>query len=74
MKIPPVGIQNSEIMLWVEKYKPKSTKGIVGQGGDKSNVKKLIHWLQNWHKNHSSKSKKASKPGTQFIFCFPGIL
>ncbi|EEB13952.1 Replication factor C subunit, putative [Pediculus humanus corporis] len=54
--------ENSDI-LWVEKYKPKSTKAIIGQGGEKSNVKKLTYWLQNWHLNHSTKNdKKLTKP------------
>lgn len=48
--------------LWVEKYKPKTTKQIIGQGGDKSNVKKLTKWLQDWHKNHSGATKKFTRP------------
>lgn len=50
--------------LWVEKYKPHSTKAIIGQNGDKSNVKKLTKWLNDWHKNHSGHDKKkAARPG-----------
>lgn len=46
--------------MWVDKYKPQTTKQIIGQQGDKSNVKKLKHWLENWHLNHNSgKPKKA---------------
>jgi hypothetical protein len=41
--------------LWVDKYKPLSTKQIIGQQGDRSNVKKLMRWLQGWHSNHSGK-------------------
>ena len=37
-------------LLWVDKYKPSQTKNIVGQPG---NVKKLQHWLTNWHKNQA---------------------
>lgn len=48
--------------LWVEKYKPKTTKQIIGQNGDKSNVKKLTKWLEDWHKNHSGTGKKFVKP------------
>lgn len=43
--------------LWADKYKPVSTKHIIGQQGDRSNVKKLIKWLQDWHSNHSGKKK-----------------
>ena len=35
--------------LWTDKYKPKRVKDIIGQQGDKSNVKKLLHWLQVFH-------------------------
>nr|CAD7395463.1 unnamed protein product [Timema cristinae] len=45
--------------LWVDRYKPTSTKQIIGQQGDKSNVKKLMRWLSNWHANHSGKKKLA---------------
>ena len=37
--------------MWVDKYKPASTKNIIGQQGGASNVKKLLNWLQNWQKN-----------------------
>ncbi|XP_075211056.1 germ line transcription factor 1 [Lycorma delicatula] len=43
--------------LWVDKYKPTSIKQLIGQQGDRSNVKKLLNWLQNWKKNHSVKTK-----------------
>ncbi|PSN56812.1 Replication factor C subunit 1 [Blattella germanica] len=43
--------------LWVDKYKPTSVKQIIGQQGDRSNVKKLLKWLGNWHSNHSGKKK-----------------
>ncbi|KAJ9584532.1 hypothetical protein L9F63_021142, partial [Diploptera punctata] len=47
--------------LWVDKYKPTSIKQIIGQQGDRSNVKKLLKWLENWHSNHSG-NKKLSRP------------
>lgn len=47
--------------MWVDKYKPTSLKQVIGQQGDKSNAKKLLHWLLNW----GSKSGTAKKP-------FPG--
>ena len=55
----------SESLLWVEKYKPKAIKHIIGQQGDKSNVKKLLRWLQNWHENQKSGKTK----GKSFSVC-----
>lgn len=49
---------SDEHWLWVEKYKPTNTKKIIGQQGDKSNVRKLTNWLNNWYKNNVG-SKKA---------------
>lgn len=43
--------------LWADKYRPLSTKQIIGQQGDRSNMKKLMKWLQEWHSNHSGKKK-----------------
>uniref|UniRef100_A0A8D8WJC6 Activator 1 large subunit n=1 Tax=Cacopsylla melanoneura TaxID=428564 RepID=A0A8D8WJC6_9HEMI len=55
--VPP----SSGFTLWVDKYKPKTIKQIVGQQGDKSAVNKLIKWLKNWHINQSG-TKKLVKP------------
>ncbi|XP_031626395.1 replication factor C subunit 1 isoform X2 [Contarinia nasturtii] len=44
---------------WVEKYKPKDIKEIIGQQGPASNLNKLIKWLQNWYKNNDGKKKHA---------------
>ena len=41
----------SESLLWVDKYKPMNIRQIIGQQGDRSNAKKLLTWLQNWHAN-----------------------
>lgn len=50
-------------IAWTEKYKPKATKNIIGQQGERSNMKKLIIWLTNWHKFHGSKNNiKVPKP------------
>lgn len=38
-------------LLWVDKYKPKTLKQIIGQNGEKSNAKKLFNWISNWHAN-----------------------
>ena len=52
-----------ESQLWVDKYKPTTLKGIIGQQGDKSNMKKLITWLRNWPKNNlHNNGKRAPKP------------
>ena len=45
-------------LLWVDKYRPRSTKSIIGQQGDRSNAKKLSQWLQNWDKNHQRGGEK----------------
>lgn len=41
-------------LMWVDKYKPKSLKNVVGQTSDTSNARKLVRWLQNWFKYHGS--------------------
>ncbi|KAG8195705.1 hypothetical protein JTE90_002968 [Oedothorax gibbosus] len=43
--------------MWVDKYKPSSLKQVIGQQGDKSNAKKLFHWLMNWHKSRRLNKK-----------------
>ena len=45
-------VKNLPSQLWVDKYKPTTTKGIIGQQGDKSNMKKLQMWLRGWEKYH----------------------
>uniref|UniRef100_A0A671NVQ7 Replication factor C subunit 1 n=1 Tax=Sinocyclocheilus anshuiensis TaxID=1608454 RepID=A0A671NVQ7_9TELE len=41
-------------LLWVDKYRPRSLKSLIGQQGDQSCANKLLRWLQNWHKHHST--------------------
>ena len=48
--------------LLVDKYKPTSTKAIIGQQGDKSNMRKLTLWLQNWSKHHAHGGKPPQRP------------
>ena len=48
-------------MLWVDKYKPKTMKNIVGQQGEKSNANKLREWLINWKSNNNSSKSKRSE-------------
>uniref|UniRef100_A0A182QRJ2 Replication factor C subunit 1 n=1 Tax=Anopheles farauti TaxID=69004 RepID=A0A182QRJ2_9DIPT len=54
-------IQSVENMAWVDKYKPSSTKQIIGQIGANSNVQKLTVWLSSWYKNNDG-TKKHAKP------------
>lgn len=49
--------------MWVDKYKPQSTKQIIGQQGDKSNCSKLLTWLRSWHKNRTGPKKPLPKWG-----------
>ncbi|XP_077509904.1 germ line transcription factor 1 isoform X1 [Amblyomma americanum] len=49
--------------MWVDKYKPQSTKQIIGQQGDKSNCGKLLTWLRSWHKNRTGPKKPLPKWG-----------
>ena len=46
--------QSGQTLLWVDKYKPTQLKNIIGQQGDKSNCKKLLHWLKHWHRNQAA--------------------
>ncbi|XP_013790189.1 replication factor C subunit 1-like, partial [Limulus polyphemus] len=55
-------IKGEDHKMWVDKHKPTSTKQIIGQQGEKSNVKKLTKWLMNWYKNHSSGKKPPPPP------------
>lgn len=58
------GSGSGETELLVEKYKPASCKGIIGQQGDRSNMNKLRTWLLDWNKNHlnTGGKKGAAKP------------
>ncbi|XP_070209411.1 replication factor C subunit 1-like isoform X2 [Littorina saxatilis] len=48
-------------LMWVDKHKPTSLKQIIGQQGDKSNAKKLLQWLQRWHKNRAAGVKPSGR-------------
>uniref|UniRef100_A0A182MBD3 Replication factor C subunit 1 n=1 Tax=Anopheles culicifacies TaxID=139723 RepID=A0A182MBD3_9DIPT len=54
-------IKSIDNMAWVDKYKPTSTKQIIGQLGASSNVQKLTVWLSSWYKNNDG-TKKHAKP------------
>uniref|UniRef100_A0A8D3DLY4 Replication factor C subunit 1 n=1 Tax=Scophthalmus maximus TaxID=52904 RepID=A0A8D3DLY4_SCOMX len=47
-------------LLWVDKYRPRSLKTVIGQQGDQSCANKLLRWLQSWHKSHSATTPKAT--------------
>lgn len=59
-----------EQLMWVDKYRPQSTKHIIGQQGDKSCVKKLLKWLQDWERNYTKGVKKgvANSGGINNLF------
>lgn len=61
--VPLPSSSSEDFSLWVEKYKPQSSKKIIGQQGEKSNVNKLIHWLKNWYKNNAGSKKASFVPG-----------
>lgn len=48
-------------LSFVDKYKPKTVKDIIGQQGAGSNANKLQNWLLHWHKNHGDPKKKVPK-------------
>jgi len=50
--------------LGVDKYKPTSLSQIVGQQTDKSPMKKLIYFLNNWHANQQKSSTNKRKRTT----------
>ncbi|XP_069022905.1 replication factor C subunit 1 [Embiotoca jacksoni] len=45
-------------LLWVDKYRPRSLKTVIGQQGEQSCANKLLRWLQNWYKHHSGGAEK----------------
>ena len=44
--------------MWVDKYRPRTVKQIIGQQGDKSNMRKLMNWLRDWEKNRKKPPSK----------------
>lgn len=65
LDLPPV-TGKTECLLWVDKYKPTSVKTIIGQQGEQSCANKLIRWLRDWHKNHSTDEKKPAAKYSKF--------
>ncbi|XP_044154267.1 replication factor C subunit 1 isoform X1 [Bufo gargarizans] len=62
----PLVSGKTESLLWVDKYKPTSVKAIIGQQGEQSCANKLIRWLKDWHKNHSTEDKKPAVKYSKF--------
>mmetsp|Transcript_8209 Transcript_8209/g.11430 ORF Transcript_8209/g.11430 Transcript_8209/m.11430 type:complete len:846 (-) Transcript_8209:499-3036(-) len=52
------GIERIENELWADRYKPKSTKDVLGNG---EVVKKLRSFLENWEKVHLGPESKRKK-------------
>uniref|UniRef100_A0A6Q2X6E8 Replication factor C subunit 1 n=1 Tax=Esox lucius TaxID=8010 RepID=A0A6Q2X6E8_ESOLU len=50
-------------LLWVDKYRPRNLKAVIGQQGDLSPANKLLRWLKNWHTNHAAGAKPAGRFG-----------
>ncbi|XP_059086267.1 replication factor C subunit 1-like [Tigriopus californicus] len=48
--------------LWVDKYKPVNLKHVIGQQGEKSNLRKLQTWLQHWPRYHLGGAKPPARP------------
>ncbi|XP_078665046.1 replication factor C subunit 1-like isoform X1 [Branchiostoma floridae x Branchiostoma belcheri] len=61
--LDPTAVSPEPSLLWVDKYKPQTTKAIIGQQGDRSNVKKLLNWLRTWPKHHSGRQMKEDGSG-----------
>ncbi|XP_056265481.1 replication factor C subunit 1 [Pseudoliparis swirei] len=57
-KSSPSAAGDDVSLLWVDKYRPRSLKAVIGQQGDQSCANKLLRWLQNWSKHHSGRSSK----------------
>uniref|UniRef100_A0AAQ4QYK9 Replication factor C subunit 1 n=1 Tax=Gasterosteus aculeatus aculeatus TaxID=481459 RepID=A0AAQ4QYK9_GASAC len=65
---PPSAAMDDATLLWVDKYRPRSLKAVIGQQGDQSCANKLLRWLRNWNRHHSGGSSKPAaarfgKPG-----------
>ena len=54
----PIQTKPVDSALWVDKYHARTMKQIIGQQGEKSNARKLHHWLQNWHACFTHKDYK----------------
>ncbi|KRZ20095.1 Replication factor C subunit 1, partial [Trichinella pseudospiralis] len=51
---------DGQAVMWVDKYKPKSIKQVIGQHGPKSCLNKLLNWLRHWKDYHGDGQRKKS--------------
>nr|XP_026484731.1 replication factor C subunit 1 [Vanessa tameamea] len=51
-------IDNSNTLMWVDKYKPQNLKQIIGQHGEASSASRLLRWLTKWYANRKAKLPK----------------
>lgn len=58
---PSAAQDDGNSLLWVDKYRPRSLKNLIGQQGEQSCANKLLRWLKSWHKNHSGNAKPAGE-------------
>ncbi|KAF4071573.1 hypothetical protein AMELA_G00274930 [Ameiurus melas] len=54
---PSVAGDDCSSLLWVDKYRPRNLKNLIGQQGEQSCANKLLRWLKNWHKTYSGNAK-----------------
>lgn len=59
-------------LLWVDKYRPRSLKTVIGQQGEQSCANKLLRWLQHWHTRNSGGAGKPT--GNRTLSMFQRIL
>ncbi|KRZ26961.1 Replication factor C subunit 1 [Trichinella pseudospiralis] len=60
---------DGQAVMWVDKYKPKSIKQVIGQHGPKSCLNKLLNWLRHWKDYHAVDKRSyshATDDGAQF--------
>lgn len=50
LSLPTLGVQE----LWVEKYRPKFRKQLVGQNGPSSPANRLFDWLSSWQHDYAA--------------------
>ncbi|VDL19827.1 unnamed protein product [Hymenolepis diminuta] len=54
LSLPTLGVQE----LWVEKYRPKFRKHLVGQNGPSSPANRLFDWLSSWQDDYAAGHKE----------------
>lgn len=67
-----IEIGSNQSLSWTDKYKPSSTKEIIGQQDSNSNMNKLKRWLENWQKNQDPERRKTMAKPNPFKSCGNG--